>query len=465
MHIIKLMLLCLLLPVLVFGGEATITVSVNNPTSTSFYVSHIENFFSDEEIGYMFNLNGNSSSFKINLDAPKFVDVKYDQSTIRLFVSPGDNQQVTFSGYDPVNTIQFSGSGASNNNALGRFMQRFGSDYTNRMYAHEYLPVIFKESLTEQAGILSEAQYFSHIDQVKRDMQSATSGGSGQFQSFMKTWLDYEAAANKLLYYHVNKYLFRGAELQNAIKSAGSLSGVQVNNDYALSNPGYVKFLSTYILAMSNGLQHNAKGIEFNLFDMAGKHLQGKARAFIKSKLLYKTYRFGQTDLAQEQYKTFSRSNTYPEYNALLKEAIGEDSGFAEAGYAPDFTLQDVNGRTVSLSQYKGKVVYLSFWATWCKPCLKGFEKSYYIRQKLEERGIVLLNVSIDKKESTWRSTMQRIKMPGINLLDTSNMMMKKYNLASLPVYHIIDKNGRYAFLPTDGVRDVVEEFTKLARE
>jgi len=44
-------------------------------------------------------------------------------------------------------------------------------------------------------------------------------------------------------------------------------------------------------------------------------------------------------------------------------------------------------------------------------------------------------------------------------------MMMKKYNLTSLPVYHIIDKNGQYAFLPTDGVRDIVEEFTKLARE
>jgi len=455
----------MLLPVLSWAGEANITVTVNNPTTSSFYVSHIENFFSDEEIGYMFNLNGNSSTFSISLDAPKFVDIKYDQAIIRLFVQPGDRQQLSFGGYDPLSTIQFSGSGASSNNALKRFMQNYGSDYTNRMYSHEYLPVIFKESLTEQAGILSETQYFSHVDQLKREMQSATAGGGGQFQSFMKTWLDYEAAANKILYYHVNKYLFRGAELHNAIKTAGALSGVQINNDYALKNPGYVKFLSTYLLALNNGLQHNAKGVEFNFYDLAGKHLQGKTQAFAKTKLLFKTYRFGQTDLAQEQYKSFKRSNPHQEYNSILEKAIGSATEFAEAGFAPDFTLKDENGRTVNLSQYKGKVVYLSFWATWCKPCLKGFEKSYYIRQKLEERGIVLINVSIDKKESTWRSTMQRIKMPGINLLDTSDMMMKKYNLSSLPVYHIINKNGQYAFLPTEGVRDVVEEFTKLARQ
>lgn len=465
MNTVKCVLLCMLLPVLAWAGEANISVTVNSPTSTSFYVSHIENFFSDEEIGYMFNLSGNTSNFSINLDAPKFVDIKYDQATIRVFVQPGDNQQLNFSGHDPLGTLQFSGSGAGNNNALKQFMQRFGSDYTNRMYSHEYLPTIFKESLAEQAGMLSESQYFAHVDKTKREMQSAAAGGSGQFQSFMRTWLDYEAASNKLLYYHVNKYLFRGAELHNAIKTAGALTGVQISNDYAVKNPGYVKFLSTYILALNHGMQHNDRGVEFNFFDLASKNLQGKAQAFIKTKLLFKTHRFGSTDLAQEQYKTFKRTNPHQEYNAILEKAIGSATEFAEAGSAPDFTLKDENGRTVSLNQYKGKVVYLSFWATWCKPCLKGFEKSYYIRQKLEERGIVLINVSIDKKESTWKSTMQRIKMPGINLLDTSDMMMKKYNLSSLPVYHIIDKNGRYAFLPTEGVRDVVEEFTKLARQ
>ncbi len=465
MNTVKCVLFCLLFPILVWAGEANITVTVNSPTATSFYVSHVENFFSDEEIGYMFNLSGNSSNFSITLDAPKFVDVKYDQATIRLFVQPGDQQQVIFSGHDPAGTIQFSGSGAGNNNALKRFMQSFGSDYTNRMYSHEYLPTIFKEQLAEQAGMLSEAQYFALVEKTKREMQSATAGGSGQFQTFMKTWIDYEASANKLLYYHVNKYLFRGAELQNAINSGGSLTGVQVNNDYALKNPGYVKFLSTYILALNNGMKLNNKGVEFNFFELAGKHLQGKAQAFVKTKLLFKTYRFGQTDLAQEQYKSFKLSNRHQEFNALLEKAIGSTTEFAEAGSAPDFTLTDENGRTVSLSQYRGKVVYLSFWATWCKPCLKGFEKSYYIRQKLEAQGIVLINVSIDKKDATWRSTMQRIKMPGINLLDSTDMMMKKYNLTSLPVYHIIDKNGQYAFLPTEGVRDIVEEFAKLARQ
>ncbi len=460
-------LAALLLSAVCQAGEAKITITIDSPTSYSFYVSHVENFFSDEEIGYMFNLNGNSHTFSLNLTTSKLVDIKYDQKTIRIFVSPGDAQQISFSGYDPVGTTRFSGSGSSNNTVLKNFQLQFPGEFTNRMYSNEYLPAIFNEEIVNQAGYLSESQYFSYIDDQKRQMKAALSSGSpdSRFRNFFNAWVDYEAAANKILYYHVNKHLFRGAEIASSASKYGVLSGVNINNESALNNTAYVKFLSTYIQYLNLSAQHNIKGIEFNFYELAKLHLQGKPRAFIISKLFFKTYRFGQTDLVQDHFKTFKQGNPYREYNTLLDETFGDSMQFAEEGFAPGFTLPDVNGRMVSLDQYRGKVVYLSFWATWCKPCLKGFEKSIYIRKKLQEKGIVLINISIDKKEEVWKGTMGRIEMPGVNLLASDDSMMKTYGLTSLPVYHIIDKQGKYAYLPEDGMRDIVEEFVKLTRK
>ena len=69
---------------------------------------------------------------------------------------------------------------------------------------------------------------------------------------------------------------------------------------------------------------------------------------------------------------------------------------------APAFSLVDMEGNMVTLSDFKGKVVYLTFWASWCKPCLNGFKNTQNIRQKLSKQGIVLINVTTDSSKEKW---------------------------------------------------------------
>src|SRR3990172_2077633 len=64
---------------------------------------------------------------------------------------------------------------------------------------------------------------------------------------------------------------------------------------------------------------------------------------------------------------------------------------------APDFTLLNLDGRKISLQDYRGKVIFLHFWATWCKPCIEEFPTIERIHKEYKNKGLAILAISIDK--------------------------------------------------------------------
>lgn len=133
---------------------------------------------------------------------------------------------------------------------------------------------------------------------------------------------------------------------------------------------------------------------------------------------------------------------------------------------APPFSLVDMEGKEILLKEFQGKVVYLTFWASWCKPCLNGFKNSEPIRLKLAEQGIELINVTIDQSTDTWRETMTKVPMHGLNLFGGNNDQLKRdYELSRLPAYYIIDKKGNLAYLSDGDNRDIYAEFKRLQDE
>lgn len=128
---------------------------------------------------------------------------------------------------------------------------------------------------------------------------------------------------------------------------------------------------------------------------------------------------------------------------------------------ATDFSFKTIEGKDTALSTYEGEVVYISFWATWCKPCLQNFEKYNDTRTKLEDMGIVLLNVSIDKNKKAWESYLSDAPfLNGVNVhVSDVDAIQDIYNLYSIPAYEILNKNGEFVYLSTEGGRDIFSEF------
>ena len=109
---------------------------------------------------------------------------------------------------------------------------------------------------------------------------------------------------------------------------------------------------------------------------------------------------------------------------------------------APDFTLKDINGKTVSLVDFRGKVVLLDFWATWCEPCIYGLPalKAIYERFK-HNPDFALIGISWDFKDETIAKFAADNEMPWIHIRETEEMRAK-FNVRAIPHYTVIDKNG-----------------------
>ena len=112
---------------------------------------------------------------------------------------------------------------------------------------------------------------------------------------------------------------------------------------------------------------------------------------------------------------------------------------------APDFALQDLNGETQKLSDYRGQVVFLNFWATWCKPCQEEMPSMERLHQELEAEfsdRFVMLAVSIDKSADDIPAFMAKHKLTFPVLHDRWGKVDRIYKIMGVPETYIIDQAG-----------------------
>lgn len=134
---------------------------------------------------------------------------------------------------------------------------------------------------------------------------------------------------------------------------------------------------------------------------------------------------------------------------ALLMLNMGCQSKVDALQDAPDFSLKDVNGKDIALSQFKGRIVVLDFWATWCPPCRMSIPELVGLQKEFRDQGLVIIGVSLDDPAQAsdlfLRAFMEKFDM-NYRVLRYDMKIMKDYfgtETPAIPTLFVIDHEGK----------------------
>lgn len=134
------------------------------------------------------------------------------------------------------------------------------------------------------------------------------------------------------------------------------------------------------------------------------------------------------------------------------KKAAGEPSD-----RAPAWRLPDLQGRERSLSDFKGKVVILDFWATWCAPCRTEIPDFIALQKKYADRGLVIIGLSLDQQGP--EVVKKFVEQLGVNysILIADEDVTEAYRVTAIPTTFVIDREGRLRHQKTGPIKDLAE--------
>jgi peroxiredoxin len=134
------------------------------------------------------------------------------------------------------------------------------------------------------------------------------------------------------------------------------------------------------------------------------------------------------------------------EYVVKLKGIIQEQKKTAIGVEAPDFTMNDPEGKPVQLSSFRGKVVMIDFWASWCGPCRQENPNVVKLYQQYHAKGFEIIGVSLDKTQEDWVKAIQDDQLSWIHVSDLQywqNAAARLYGVNAIPQTYLLDKEGK----------------------
>jgi len=458
-----------LTPLFGWTSEIAITLQVTNPSTQAVYIQEAHLDQSQLSKTHRIDLStAGFAKFAYPVSEPTFFELQYNGYSIPVFLEPTSSPVISFDAQNIANTLQFSGVGSADNNFIAAYNRLSGGTALSSIEC-AYLDIVCSADLAKKANILTAADYTLFIQKRRQEQLRLLATNRNGISKKVYDYYDLESKStqqsNKLIWV-LQRWNALDNSAINAAKSQLKMSNSNLSiTASAIQHPAYKNALKAQLIGAYLPSDPFKQRAYVPIYDLISQKFSGQEACYLSTHLLIKIYeKSGATELGRS--KISALQNQCPQYTDAVMQMYGGDISGVENIAAEEIDMIDKSGSLVALEDYRGQVVYISFWASWCKPCIAGFKKSEATRKQLQDMGVVLINISIDKKEEAWRDAMIRHNPLGINSWAISlSDLAKDYDISSIPLYHIVDKNGKFAYLSDTGNRDIVEEFRKLVQQ
>src|ERR1035437_2171096 len=375
---------------------------------------------------------------------------------MQLYLEPGDSLNVKFSACNFPYKIVFSGKGNTNNQFIKKFNEKFINDFTVGVMEEKIksLPLDEFEMLIFDNQKKQKDFYTNYPD------KKIFSEG---FKKFIENQIKYNYLNFLLSYPIVN------ANKSNTILTVTPLPKLMlnvldkknVNDEEAMISESYRNFLTSFVTYFGSELNGFNKFRDFTTsadkkYVIASDHFKDQPLLYYLTKFLLENGEKINPETVKRIYLEMEKADKTLEYTGIVKEKLGawmktklpKNAELKSDLASQEFKLLGFNGKEISLNDFKGKVIYIDFWASWCGPCRQQFPYSKLLHDQLSEnqkKEVVFLYISIDNTEEIWKKAVNDLQLEGEHALSPggwNSFVAKYYHITSIPRYLLIDKKG-----------------------
>jgi len=397
-------------------------------------------------------------SIHLLMEKPGIRRISYGSTVFKnVFLKPRETLSFSFDTKNVDSTFTFKGSLANENNILDSL--RVEQDKVNYRY-------VYSSALEKATQYLDSA---STAQKKLLERLSINETLAGDFLSYTKASIDYNNAMYKL-------YIATRKDKQPE-NYYDFLKNVVIENEDYIDIGRYQGFLSQYIDIKANESYSALDSLKQEesdaLFHESLKVVKGlkndKVRAFALYKTMYYRLRTHGLENFEAHYNYFIAHNEDPVYAEELKSLYQIKKRLAPGQPAPEFKLENIDGKMVSLNDFKGQYVYIDFWHPGCSRSARELPYFLNLYSDYKDKNIAFLSVSGNDDEEEWRNYVKENKDIGTSLRaerSWDSKTYKDYQISGHPSFVLIDPKGKIvnAVAPKPSSEDIRATFDRLVK-
>lgn len=378
-----------------------------------------------------------SGSFRDTLNLKTgLYDLNDGKEYTSVWLKPGFDLNISIDTRKFDESVKYKGRGASENNYLaGKYLleEKMESKTSYLYYARK-----------QEKDFLA---FMDSLETVRLGFLKRHSKGMGtDFYELQKMLITYDRMSNMYSYESMHAYLTKNSKFKVSDSFPDPFKGIELNREEWVSHFEYTNVISDYLFRLTgrdSGLKH---GRDYYMIYMEKLKLHVTNKQ-IRSKLASNlgNYSMGYTKQIDSLYNfliemvtdSSSRTRISAMYEKLKKLVKGSQS--------QDFSFVDRSGKIYNLDSFKGKLVYIDVWATWCGPCIAEMPALSSLQDSLKGKDIVFVSICKSDLRSSWENFLDKKKPGGVQLFaeDNDAAFFTEYVIQGIPRFILLDREGR----------------------